>query len=132
MNQPTGKDFLLSKGFEYAGHWHKQANKLTFSLVKSWAKRPVIYAFVDGNDQILYIGRTEVDLEKAMNRIKVGPEGQVTNHRLHAQLLKHLEKPLSIEIFSYTNAKDHSDLAAYFDEIKTELLQHTSPHWNLR
>ena len=132
MNQPTGKDLLLSKGFEYVGQWHKQANKLTISLVKSWAKRPVIYAFVDGNDQTLYIGRTEVDLEKAMNRIKGGYEGQVTNHRLHAQLLKHLEKPLSIEIFAYTSSKDLADIAMFFDEIKTELLQHTSPHWNLR
>ena len=130
MNQSKNKTYLFSKGFEYAGHWHKQANKLTFSLVKFWVKRPVVYALVDNNDQILYIGRTEVDLEKAMNRIKLGPEGQTTNRRLHEQLLKHLEKPLSIEIFAYTSAKNHTDHAAYFDKFKADLLQHISSLWN--
>ena len=125
------KSYLLSEGFEYAGQWKNSAKKLTFSLTRSWKKQPVIYVFIDSSDQVLYIGRTEVDLESAMNRIKYGPEAQVTNHRLHNELLNHLDKPVSIEILAYTNPIKQPYLAEYFDEIKKKLIHKTSPIWNL-
>lgn len=132
MIQSTNFDYFLSEGFTHVGMWKKKAKELDFTLDENWTKRPAVYVFIDSNDQVLYIGRSEVDLESAMKRIKLGPEAQVTNHRLHNDLLKHLEKPLSVEILAYTTAKEHTDVAAYFDEIKKKLTDHTSPLWNLR
>ena len=126
MNQSTNLGYFLPEGFTSVGMWKKKAKELDFKLDKKWTKRPAVYVFIDSSDQVLYIGRSEVDLESAMKRIKLGPEAQITNHRLHNDLLKHLEKPLSVEILAYTNAKEQTDLAEYFDEIKKRLIEHTS------
>lgn len=112
------------------GFWRKEAERLDFSLDKKWAKLPSIYVFIDSTDQVLYIGRTVLDLENAMNRISRGYEAQVTNHRIQNHLLAYLEKSTSVEILAYTYAIDRADAAA-FDDFKVELLQHTSPIWNL-
>lgn len=115
----------------YFGHWEKALKELDFSLDKKWAKLPGIYVFIDSTDQVLYIGRTVLDLENAMNRISHGYEAQVTNHRIHNHLLENLEKPPTVEVLAWINKKEHADLAAFFDDFKTELLQHISPIWNL-
>ena len=128
----SNKSYLMSKGFIHVGLWKKGAKELDFSLDKKWARLPVLYVFLDSNDQVLYIGRTILDLENAMDRIKLGYEAQVTNHRIHNHLLDHLKKPHSIEVLAYANTKDHTDLAVYFDEIKVDLIQHFSPIWNLQ
>lgn len=125
------KSYLLSESFEHAGQWKKSAKKLTFSLTRTWKKQPVIYVFIDSSDQVLYIGRTVIDLDDAMNRIRRGNITQGTNHRLHNELLNHLERPVSIEILAYTNSIKQPYLAEYFDEIKKKLIQQTSPIWNL-
>jgi len=132
MTNSNNRSYLVSKGFELVGSWHSNSGKLTFSLGKTLAKRPVIYVFVDNHDQVLYIGRTVLDLEDAMNRIRRGNESQVTNHRIHNHLVDHLQKGNSAEILAYTNSKDHTDLVAFLDEFKSELLQHISPLWNLQ
>ena len=128
----SNKSYLMSKGFIHVGLWKKEAKELDFSLDKKWARLPVLYVFLDSNDQVLYIGRTILDLENAMDRIKLGYEAQVTNHRIHNHLLDHLKKPHSIEILAYTSSKDLADIAVFFDEIKTDLIQHFSPIWNLQ
>ena len=127
----SNKSYLMSKGFIHVGLWKKGAKELDFSLDKKWARLPVLYVFLDSNDQVLYIGRTILDLENAMNRIRRGHESQGTNHRLHNHLVDHLQKGISVEILAYVSSKDHSDLDAFFDEFKTEFLQHVSPLWNL-
>ena len=128
----SNKSYFLSKGFMHVGLWKKEAKRLDFSLDKKWAKIPGIYVFIDSNDQILYIGRIVKNIETALDRIQRGHETQVTNHRIHNHLLAYLEKPLSVEIFAHANQKEHADLAAFFDDFKTELLQRTSPIWNLQ
>ena len=127
----SNKSYLMSKGFMHVGYWKKTREELDYSLEKKWMKLSGIYVFIDSNDQVLYIGRTVMNLETALNRIQRGHETQVTNHRVHNHLLAYLEKPLSVEIFAHANQKEHTDLAAFFDDFKTELLQHTSPIWNL-
>lgn len=124
-------DFNLND-LKRIGHWKKEAKGLDYSIDKKWAKLPVVYVFIDTNDQVLYIGRTVLGLEEALNRIKCGYAAQETNHRIHNHLVDHLQTGNSVEILAYVNSKDHSDLAAFFDEFKTELLQHISPLWNLQ
>jgi len=128
----SNKLYFLSKGFKEVGHCKKTIKGLDFSLDKKCSKLPVVYVFVDGNDQVLYIGRTVLSLDIALNRIKRGYAAQETNHRIHNHLVEHLQKGHSAEILAYTNAKDHSDLVSFLDEFKTELLQHISPLWNLK
>lgn len=137
MNRQTNisnsnKSYFISKGFMHVGYWKKTREELDYSLKKKLVKIPGIYVFIDSNDQVLYIGRTVMNLETALNRIQRGHETQVTNHRVHNHLLAYLEKPLSVEIFAHANQKEHTDLAAYFDELKTELVQEISPIWNLK
>lgn len=120
------------KNLERVGHWKKAAKGIDYSIDKKWAKLPVVYVFVDSNDQVLYVGRTVLSLEDALNRIKRGHAAQETNHRIHNHLLEYLDKQLSVEILACANTKEHIDLATYFDDLKTELLQHTSPIWNLQ
>lgn len=128
----SNKSFFLSKGFREVGRWEKVANGLDYSIDKKRAKLPAVYVFIDNNDQVLYVGRTVLGLEDALNRIKRGYEAQETNHRIHNHLVDHLQKGNSVEILTYTNLKDHTDLNAFLDELKTELLQHISPLWNLK
>lgn len=128
----SNKSYFISKGFKEVGHWKKAIKGLDFSLDRKWAKLPGVYVFIDSNDQVLYIGRTVSNLEKALNRIRHGDETQETNHRIHNHLVEHLQKGHSAEILAYVNSKDHSDLAAFFDDFKTKLLLHTSPIWNLQ
>ena len=120
------------KDLERVGRWKKEAKGLDYSIDKKWAKLPVVYVFVDGNDQVLYIGRTVLSLDDALNRIKRGYGAQVTNHRIHNHLVEHLQKGHSVEILAYSNSKDHTDLVSFLDEFKSELLQHISPLWNLQ
>lgn len=120
------------KNLERVGRWKKVANGLDYSIDKKWAKLPAVYVFVDGNDQVLYIGRTVLSLDDALNRIKRGYAAQETNLRIHNHLVEHLQEGYSAEILAYTNAKDHSDLVSFLDEFKAELLQHISPLWNLK
>lgn len=121
---------LNIKVMERVGRWKKGSNGLDYSIDKNWAKHPVVYAFVDGSGQVLYVGRTVLGLEDALNRIKRGYGAQVTNHRIHNHLLTYLDKHPSVEILAYANTKDHADLAAFFDEFKTHLLLQTNPVWN--
>lgn len=116
----------------HVGYCKKTREELDYSLEKKWAKIPGIYVFIDSNDQILYIGRTVKNLETALDRIQRGHETQVTNHRIHNHLLAYLDKHSSVEILAYANKKEQADLAAFFDDFKTELLQSTSPIWNLQ
>jgi len=120
------------KNLERVGHWKKAAKGIDYSIDKKWAKLPVVYVFVDSNDQVLYVGRTVLSLEDALNRIKRGHAAQETNHRIHNHLVEHLQKGRSVEIFAYTNSKAHTDPTSFLDEFKTELLQQISPLWNLQ
>lgn len=136
MNHQTSisnpnKSYIISKGFEDVGCWKKSAMGLDYSIDKKWLKLPVVYLFIDNNDQVLYIGRTVLSLEDALNRIKRGYAAQETNHRIHNHLVEHLQKGHSAEILAYTNAKDHTDPTSILDEFKTGLLQRIGPLWNL-
>jgi len=132
MNQSTNFDYYLSEGFTPVGMWKMKAKELDFTLDKKWTKRPAVYVFIDSSDQVLYIGRTIKQLWNTLYHVGYGYEGQLTNHHLHNDLLKHLEKLLSVEILAHTNTKEHTDLAAYFDMIKKRLIEHTSPLWNIQ
>ena len=118
------------KDLVHVGRWKMAANGIDYSIDKKWAKLPVVYVFIDGNDQVLYIGRTVLSLNDALNRIKRGYAAQETNHRIHDHLVEYLQKGQTVEILAYANSKDRTDLTAFLEEYKTELLQHSSPLWN--
>ena len=120
------------KGLEHIGRWKKVANGLDYSIDKKWAKLPVVYVFVDTNDQVLYVGKTVLSLEVALNRIKRGYAAQETNHRIHNHLVEHLQKGHSAEIFTYVNSKSQADPISFLDGYKTELLRQISPLWNIQ
>lgn len=120
------------KGLVHVGRWKNAANGIDFSIDKKWAKLPVVYVFIDGNDQVLYVGRTVLSLDDALNRIKRGYAAQVTNHRIHNHLVEHLQKGHSAEIFTYSNSESHADTTSFLDGYKTELLQQISPLWNIQ
>lgn len=120
------------KDLERVGVWKKVANGLDYSIDKKWAKLPVVYVFVGSNDQVLYIGRTVLSLEDAMNRIKRGYAAQETNHRIHNHLVEHLQKGHSVEILAYANSRDHTDLVSFLDKFKAGMLQQISPLWNVK
>lgn len=120
------------KNLERVGRWKMAADGIDFSIDKKWAKHPSVYVFVDNANQVLYVGRTILSLEDALNRIKRGYVAQVTNHRIHNHLVEHLKKGHSAEIFTYVNSESQADPISFLDGYKTELLRQVSPLWNIQ
>ena len=81
---------LLDIGFEPAGHWLLQEEKLSFALTRHSTQTNILYAFVcDGI--VMYFGKTVQSLSKRMAGYRTPGKTQTTNinnHRLNIELKK--------------------------------------------
>ncbi len=133
IEQSEALRLLESMGFELAGCWYLEDNKLECKLEKYKNEKNLIYAFV-AEDQVKYIGRTERTLSGRMNGYKKPGPTQNTNIKINRKIIKLLEKNVPVTIFVLLPEENilykdslQIDLAA---GLEGPLISKLKPPWN--
>lgn len=123
---------LLEIGFEPAGHWLLENNKLKLELTRHSAQKNILYAFVcDG--QIKYVGKTIRTLAARMSGYKNPGQTQTTNINNNRRIKEHLANNVAVEIFALPDngllhyGQFHLNLAAALED---DIIRVINPEWN--
>jgi hypothetical protein len=125
-------DQLQNVGFEYAGQWRREDERLLCELEQFKAAKKVLYAFVS-NNIVYYIGKTVQTLQQRMQGYKYPNESQKTNARNNQLIHKELDSLRSVEIYVLLNKKVEEymgfeiNLAAGLED---SLIEKLKPAWN--
>ena len=108
---------LLDIGFEPAGHWTLEDEKLKCELTCHSSQRNILYAFVcDG--QVKYVGKTIRSLAARMAGYRTPGRTQTTNINNHRRIKELLADGVAVEILALPDSgllhygKFHLNLAA--------------------
>jgi hypothetical protein len=123
---------LLEIGFEPAGHWLLQGERVTFELLRHATQRNILYAFVcDG--QVKYVGKTVRELALRMSGYKNPGKTQTTNIRNNARIKELLVAGVAVEILALPDngllhyGQFHLNLAAALED---DIIRLINPEWN--
>lgn len=123
---------LLEIGFEFAGQWQLEGDRLTFELIRHAAQRNVLYAFVcDG--EVKYVGKTVRPLSARMGGYKTPGNSQTTNIKGHERIRRLLAAGAAVEIFVLPDngllhyGQFHVNLAAGLED---DIIRVVNPEWN--
>lgn len=123
---------LLEVGFEHAGHWFIDVEKLNFQLSRFSSQRNILYAFIcDG--EIKYIGKTIGTLKKRMSGYKNPGKDQSTNINNHQRIKELISRNVAVEIFALPDngllhyGQFHLNLAAGLED---DIIRVIDPEWN--
>ena len=123
---------LLEIGFEPAGHWILENDKLNFELTRHSSQKNILYAFVcDG--QVKYVGKTVRALSVRMSGYKTPGTTQTTNINNHKRIRELLSSGAAIEILALPDGgllhygQFHLNLAAALED---DLIRVIDPEWN--
>jgi len=123
---------LLEIGFEPAGHWILENDKLKCELIRHSSQKNILYAFVcDG--QIKYVGKTVRALSLRMAGYKTPGRTQITNINNHRRIREHLMEGVAVEIFALPDTgllhygQFHLNLAAALED---DIIRVVDPEWN--
>ncbi|MEI8204322.1 MAG: hypothetical protein WCH34_14965 [Bacteroidota bacterium] len=113
MNTKT-INHLIKIGFELAGKWIKsteKVNRIEFEIQKKYLEQSdLLYAF-ESNDNIYYIGKTDITLKERMNNYKAGKidgTGGKTNKVVHEKILKLLDVEGFVNIYVLLNKLEYN------------------------
>lgn len=125
---------LLAIGFEPAGHWLLDREKLRCELTRHATQRNILYAFVcDG--EVKYVGKSAVSLAARMAGYRTPGKGtsNSTNVRNHARIRELLAQDVAVEIFVLPDSgllhygPFHLNLAAGLED---DVIRVLDPEWN--
>lgn len=123
---------LLGIGFELAGHWIIEKNKLKCELLRHSSQTNILYVFVcDG--QIKYVGKTVRTLAERMAGYRTPGKTQTTNINNHRRIKKLLAEGVVVEIFALPDngllhfGPFHINLAAALED---DIIRVIDPEWN--
>jgi hypothetical protein len=123
---------LLEIGFEPAGHWVLENEKLNFELTRHSSQKNILYAFIcDG--QVKYVGKTVRALSVRMSGYKNPGPTQATNINNHKRIRELLFSGVAVEIFALPDngllhyGQFHMNLAAALED---DLIRVICPEWN--
>jgi hypothetical protein len=123
---------LLKIGFEQAGHWVLENDKLNFELTRHSSQKNILYAFVcDGH--VKYVGKTVRALFVRMSEYKNPGPTQTTNINNHKRIRDVLSGGVAVEILALPDSgllhygQFHLNLAAALED---DLIRAMSPEWN--
>jgi len=123
---------LLEIGFEPAGHWLLEDNKLKFALTRHSTQKNILYAFVcDG--QVQYVGKTIRALSTRMSGYKNPGKTQTTNINNHQRIMGLLSTGAAVEILALPDngllhyGQFHVNLAAALED---DIIRIMDPEWN--
>lgn len=123
---------LLDIGFEPAGHWILENDKLQYELIRHSTQKNILYAFIcDG--QVQYVGKTTRALAVRMAGYKTPGRTQTTNINNHQRIKQLLAEGVAVEIFALPDSgllhygQFHLNLAAALED---DIIRVLDPEWN--
>jgi hypothetical protein len=123
---------LLDIGFEPAGHWLLQEEKLSFALTRHSTQTNILYAFVcDGI--VMYVGKTVQSLSKRMAGYRTPGKTQTTNINNHRRIAELIKTGSAIEILALPDnglmhyGQFHINMAAALED---DIIRKLDPQWN--
>jgi hypothetical protein len=123
---------LLEIGFEPAGHWILEDDKLKCELIRHSSQKNILYAFVcDG--QVKYVGKTVRALAVRMAGYKTPGRTQTTNINNHRRIRELLAQKIAVDILALPDSgllhygKFHLNLAAALED---DIIRLIAPEWN--
>jgi hypothetical protein len=123
---------LLEIGFEAAGHWILDNDKLKCELTRHSMQKNILYAFVCDGD-VKYVGKTIRALKERMAGYKNPGKTQITNINNHRRIKELLSEDVAIEIFALPDSgllhygQFHLNLAAALED---DIIRVIDPDWN--
>ena len=123
---------LLEIGFEAAGHWILENDKLRCELTRHSMQKNILYAFVCDGD-VKYVGKTIRALKVRMAGYKNPGKTQITNINNHRRIKELLSENVAIEIFALPDSgllhygQFHLNLAAALED---DIIRVIDPDWN--
>lgn len=123
---------LLAIGFEPAGHWLLEDEKLKYELTRHSTQINILYAFVCDGD-VMYVGKTVQTLAKRMACYKTPGKTQSTNIKNNQQILEVLSSGSAVEILALPDngllhyGMFHLNLAAALED---DIIIKLNPIWN--
>lgn len=125
---------LLKIGFICVGNWSLTDNLIKYKLDSNHKTKNVLYSYIS-NGEIMYIGKTTMQLTKRMYGYQNAGPSQTTNIRVNAAIKELLLKDIPVDIFileengllRYGDFK--INLAAGLEDV---LIYEISPKWNLQ
>lgn len=124
---------LLDIGFQFAGHWLLEGDRLRVAIRQHGEQRNVLYAFVC-EGEVKYVGKSTQTLRKRMaGYISPGPTSW-TNQRNHKSIRSLLAQGDSVDVYALPDnglmhyGAFHLNLAAGLEDSIIEML---APEWNM-
>jgi len=123
---------LLQIGFQPAGHWSIDQDKLIFQLTRHATACNILYAFVC-NGLVKYVGKTVQPLAKRMAGYRTPGGSQQTNKRCHLLIRSQLREGVAVQIFALPDnglmhyGQFHLNLAAGLED---DIIRVLDPEWN--
>jgi hypothetical protein len=123
---------LLEIGFEPAGHWILDNDKLKCELTRHSSQKNVLYAFVcDG--EVKYVGKSVQRLSARMAGYRTPGRTQTTNINNHRRIREFLTNGTAVEILALPDnglhhyGPFHLNLAAALED---DIIRIIDPEWN--
>ncbi|MDZ4170308.1 MAG: GIY-YIG nuclease family protein [Coriobacteriia bacterium] len=122
-------------GFNRVGDWRLVEGRLVFKLDTATTSANVLYAFISGEGQVFYIGKTTQTLPKRLMGYQRPGPSQVTNIRnnIEIKILLALERHVEIYALADTGLLRFGEftinLAAGLEDA---LISELKPAWNCR
>jgi hypothetical protein len=123
---------LLEIGFQTAGHWDLDGDRIRFDIVRHGSQNNILYAFVcDG--EVKYVGKTTVSLSRRMRGYRSPGGRQSTNIKNNQLIREALLRGTAVEILALPDSgllkfgPFQLNLAAGLEDDVIRLLQ---PEWN--
>lgn len=123
---------LLEIGFEPAGHWVLEGDRIVFELTRHVAQANILYAFVcDG--EVMYVGKTIRTLAERMYGYQNPGKTQTTNIRNNQNIRELLASGSAVDILALPDSGlmhygvFHINLAAALED---DIIRQLDPVWN--
>lgn len=123
---------LLEIGFEAAGHWVLESDKLNFKLTSHSTRANILYAFVcDG--EVKYVGKSIQMLKDRMAGYRTPHKSQSTNVNGHKRIRDLLLQGIAVQILALPDngllhfGQFHLNLAAGLED---DIIRNINPDWN--
>ena len=123
---------LLEIGFEPAGHWILDNEKIRLELIRHSSQVNILYAFICDSD-VMYVGKTKRTLLARMSNYLKPHESQRTNIKNYQNIISMPKRGSSVEILALPDnglmhyGKFHLNLAAALED---DIIRVIDPKWN--
>ena len=123
---------LLNMGFINVGNWTLNNDNIQYQLASNQKAKNVLYSFVS-NGEIMYIGKTTMQLTKRMYGYQKPGTSQRTNIRVNDKIktLLTTDQPLEILIFTDLGLHKYNDFRINLaGGLEDTLIYELNPAWN--